>query len=329
MGRASDGARVRQGGLPPTGKWTGSPTGGVKAPEPIVLPDVATRFAHTAARLEALAASHPMPKWLGFMAKLAQAQNAAASHIVLSQRPDVASIAQAVEHRIPPIAAETHERDLTWRAGLAALLDNLDTARLPARLGATACQLRSTDAPAIDAFADDFLRSGISAEDAAKGLFVAAALQVYFTRVAATMPLDRLRLLPQRGLCPCCGSTSVAGVVTATGHTPGARYLYCSLCSTAWNHVRAVCITCEGSGKLELESIEGFDDCARAETCGDCQSYSKVLYQAKNMQVDAYADDLATLGLDVLVAEAGWSRHAPNPLVLVGIAGFMEEGKCG
>jgi FdhE protein len=34
--------------------------------------------------------------------------------------------------------------------------------------------------------------------------------------------------------------------------------------------------------------------------------------------VDPFADDLATLALDILVAEAGWSRHAPNPLLLVG-----------
>jgi len=29
-------------------------------------------------------------------------------------------------------------------------------------------------------------------------------------------------------------------------------------------------------------------------------------------------DDLASLGLDVLVAEAGFAHHAPNPLLLVG-----------
>jgi FdhE protein len=42
-----------------------------------------------------------------------------------------------------------------------------------------------------------------------------------------------------------------------------------------------------------------------------------MLYQARDVNVDPYADDLATLGLDVLVAEAGWSRHAPNPMLLV------------
>ena len=46
-----------------------------------------------------------------------------------------------------------------------------------------------------------------------------------------------------------------------------------------------------------------------------------MLYQAKDMKVDPFADDLATLGLDLLVGEAGWSRHAPNPLLLMGPRG--------
>ena len=41
-------------------------------------------------------------------------------------------------------------------------------------------------------------------------------------------------------------------------------------------------------------------------------------YQAKDIQVDPFADDFATLGLEVMIGEAGWSRHAPNPLLLVG-----------
>ena len=35
------------------------------------------------------------------------------------------------------------------------------------------------------------------------------------------------------------------------------------------------------------------------------------------MNVDPVADDLATLALDVLVTEAGWARHAANPLLMM------------
>jgi FdhE protein len=43
-----------------------------------------------------------------------------------------------------------------------------------------------------------------------------------------------------------------------------------------------------------------------------------MIYQKQDMKADPFADDLASLGLDMLVGEAGWSRHAPNPLLLVG-----------
>jgi FdhE protein len=69
---------------------------------------------------------------------------------------------------------------------------------------------------------------------------------------------------------------------------------------------------------VALQRIEGDPGAVKAETCDDCHTYAKMLYQARDMQVDPFADDLATLGLDVLVAGAGWSRHAPNPLLLVG-----------
>ncbi len=157
-----------------------------------------------------------------------------------------------------------------------------------------------------------------SSADVGVLLYVAATLQVYFTRLAGDLPVSSLRLLPQRGLCPCCGSTPVSGVVTASGQTPGTRYLYCSLCATAWNYVRAVCITCGQSRSLALEGIDGDAGAVKAETCNDCNSYAKMFYQAKDMQVDPFADDLATLGLDLMVAEAGWARHAPNPLLLIG-----------
>lgn len=71
-------------------------------------------------------------------------------------------------------------------------------------------------------------------------------------------------------------------------------------------------------GGLALHAIDGSGGAVKAETCDACRGYAKMLYQASDMQVDPIADDLASLGLDLLVSEAGWSRHAPNPLVLSG-----------
>jgi len=309
---------VKQGYVAPQGKWTGNPSGGVKAPDALILPDPGRRFSDTAARLETLASGHPMGDWLRFMAKLAQAQ-----HVAVATRPppiglERSVVEQAVDARMPPLAADGHRRDPAWRDGLAVLLDHFDNGPTPPQVQAVVAQLRARDAIAIEQLADEFLHGDVEAADAGPVLYIAAALQVYFTRMAANLPASALRLLPQRGLCPSCGSTPSAGLVTATGQTPGARYLYCSLCSTAWNHVRTVCITCGESRTVSLEGIEGDAGIVKAETCNDCHTYAKMIYQAKDTKADPFADDLASLGLDVLVAEAGWSRHAPNPLLLVG-----------
>jgi FdhE protein len=219
---------------------------------------------------------------------------------------------------MPPLAADGHRRDPAWRDGLAILLDDFSKGEMPAPARAIIANLRDREAGALEALADEFLHGAVASAEAGATLYVAAALQVYFTLLALDLPASSLRLLPQRGLCPCCGSTPVSGLVTASGQTPGARYLYCSLCATAWNHARAVCITCGESRSLSLKGIEGDSGAVKAETCDECHTYAKMLYQARDMKVDPFADDLATLGLDILTAEAGWARHAPNPLLLIG-----------
>jgi FdhE protein len=313
---------VRQGEVAPTRSWIGNPQGGVTAPDPLILPDPARRFAATAARLQALSDGHPMADWLRFMAGLARAQHDAVATLAPLAGPDADLVRQAVEARLPPLAADGHRRDPLWRESFTVLLDSSDNGcfggAIPAEARTVMQSLRTRGTAAVEMLADDFLSGGVAPADMGAALYVVAALQVYFTCLAGQLSAADLRLLLERGLCPSCGSLPVSGVVTASGPTPGTRYLHCSLCSTAWNHVRAVCITCGKSGAVSLMGIEGDSGAVKAEACGDCHSYAKMLYQPQDMQVDPVADDLATLGLDVLVAEAGWSRHAPNPLLLVG-----------
>jgi FdhE protein len=308
---------VRQGEVAATGKWEGT-LGGVKTPDPIVLPDPATRFANTAVRLEALAAGHPMQDWLLFMSRLAQAQNVAATTLPSPDALDQAVVEQVVAAGLPPLAADGHRRQPGWRAAFAVLRNHLDPAALPAPANAAIAGLCTADADALERLADSFLHGRLAASDAASALFVTTALQVYFVRMAAALPVASLRLLEQRGLCPCCGSTPSAGLVTATGQSPGTRYLYCSLCATGWTHVRATCITCGESKSLALEGIEGDNGLVKAETCNECHTYAKMIYQKQDTRADPFADDLASLGLDLLVGEAGWARHAPNPFLLGG-----------
>lgn len=309
---------MKQAGAPPEGKWTGPQHAGVRSPDPIVLADPARRFAATAKRLQQLADGHPMQAWLQFMAMLSQAQHEVATTLAPAAELSAAWVTQAVEARLPLLAADGHRRDASWRAGLMLLLERIDSKGLPPAAVHAIEQLQRSDAAALDELADHFLRGELDAAEVGAVVFVAAALQVYFTGSAARLRAEDLRLLEERALCPCCGSPSVSGVITATGVTPGTRYLYCSMCSTAWNHMRAVCVTCGGTRKLFLQGIEDDPGIVKAETCAECHTYAKVLYQLKDTQVDPYADDLASLGLDILVTEAGFARHAPNPLLLVG-----------
>ena len=71
---------MRQGGAPPTGKWIGSPLGGVKAPDALILPNPTTRFAaHGGPARGLVAPGIRWQEWLRFMAELARAQHAAAT----------------------------------------------------------------------------------------------------------------------------------------------------------------------------------------------------------------------------------------------------------
>ena len=308
-------AIVKQAAAPPDAKWTGPVHPGVKAPEPIRLPNPATRFVATAQRLKQLAINHPLNPWLEFLSALSLAQHAAVTS-VSHEAVNISMMRMSVDARMPPLAADGHTRALCWRDGLDLLLDGIDKATLPEATRVAVEQLRTLPAELREALADRFLRGTLEADEVAHAVLVAAALQVYFTGLSARLPVSELRLLEERGLCPSCGSPPVVSVITATGVIPGSRYLHCSLCSTAWNHMRATCVTCRGTRKLSLTSIEGDSGLVKAETCGECHTYSKIFYQAQDTGIDPYADDLASLGLDILVAEEGFARHAPNPFLL-------------
>jgi FdhE protein len=56
----------------------------------------------------------------------------------------------------------------------------------------------------------------------------------------------------------------------------------------------------------------------KAEACAACKTYVKIMNREKDPQVDPFADDLATLSLDVLMAEEGYQRLGFNPLLIPG-----------
>jgi FdhE protein len=83
-----------------------------------------------------------------------------------------------------------------------------------------------------------------------------------------------------------------------------------------WNVVRAKCVLCSATGGISYDTIEGKPDTVKAETCDSCGAYVKILYQVSDHVLEPLVDDVATLGLDILMAEGGWKRGGQNPFLL-------------
>ena len=81
--------------------------------------------------------------------------------------------------------------------------------------------------------------------------------------------------------------------------------------------MRAQCTNCGHSKELDYWAIDNDNDNAaiKAESCGDCHSYLKVVYQEKDPYVEPVADDLASLFLDIEMEEKAFSRSGLNPFM--------------
>jgi FdhE protein len=158
--------------------------------------------------------------------------------------------------------------------------------------------------------------------DLARAPFVGAALQAYFTQLAAAERTAEYATAPEQdselATCPMCGSPPVAAVILGTERL---RYLVCSLCATEWHHTRAQCFLCHSAEATSYYSVEGASKGVGAEACDSCKAYLKVFDQQDVPFAEAVADDAATLVLDLLLGERGYRRAGVNLLAPAGEAG--------
>ncbi len=153
--------------------------------------------------------------------------------------------------------------------------------------------------------------------------FLGAALQVAWSHWLLGLEEGAVVETESRTLCPACGSPPMAGMIRQGGKETGLRYLSCSLCACEWHYVRIKCSHCEESKHLAYLSLEHDGQPAekavlRAETCPSCQGYLKQFYLEFDRHADALADDLASLALDMRLAEDGYLRRSPNLLLAPG-----------
>jgi FdhE protein len=303
----------------------------------IRLPDRRHLFSRRAARLRELASGAAIGDYLQFVAALVDAQHeamgrlspppaSAAARRDAAAPPDAAGLASPSGRRLPPLHPSIWPRAPDWRHTLESICEAMAAQRFPPAVGATIAAIRGATPEWIEAQADAVLATLLQGVDIAAAPFVMAALQVHWGAASAGLAADEIKALDIPGLCPLCGTLPVASLVCANSPYQGYRYLHCALCATEWHMVRVQCSQCGASGKSigyhSMERAAADGDAAaqdipatRAETCEQCRGYRKILYQEKDPGVEPVADDLASLGLDLLLGREGYHRASGNPLL--------------
>lgn len=279
-----------------------------------VLPDPAALFLTRSKRLATLAAGHELGPYLSFLAQLTRAQHDTQAALPPASLPAFDRIAQALEHGMPPLARALLEPDGSAQAALEELLRRVAGADVPPQTAAAIGALQAAGGDVRRQIMAAALKDA-PADDIAQRVLVAAGLQVHFARIAALLDADDLKPVAD-GVCPVCGSPPMTSSVVGWPKAHNTRFCTCSLCATMWNVVRVKCVLCSTTAGIGYHTVEGKPDGVKAESCDSCQAYVKILYQVNDPALEPLADDVATLGLDMLMAEEGWRRAGHNPFLL-------------
>lgn len=279
-------------------------------------------FRVRAVRLRQLANGHPLAGYLLLVAALCDAQQQVLDNPPALPGPALDALARSREHGMPPIAFEALVRTDGWLAALDALLEHL-AAPANAAVAEALRQLQAADSGQRKAWGVGLLSGQFNLLPAAIAPFVGAALQVAFSHWLLALPEGAIAETDAKVLCPACGSPPVGGMLRHRGKYNGLRYLACSLCSCEWHYVRLKCSHCQESKhltylSLERAGVKGEQAPIRAEVCPNCQGYLKQCYLEFDAEAEAQADDLASLDLDMRLAEEGYLRRAPNLLLAPG-----------
>lgn len=280
-----------------------------------VLPDPSELFLGRARRLSALAPGHKLGPYLDFLAQLATAQHAILSDLPSVALPPAAHIAQSLAHGMPPFSRARMEPDDTMLASIDLLAACLDSASLPPETSAIVKKLRSGLPARGHQLITSALKDEACGESMAERVLVLAGLQMHFARLAALLDAKDLKPVANTA-CPSCGSTPMASTIVGWPRAYNTRYCTCGLCGTMWNVIRATCVLCGVTDGVSFRSVEGLPDTVKAETCNTCRGYVKVVYQVDDSGLEALSDDIATVGLDMLLAEESWKRGGHNPFLL-------------
>jgi FdhE protein len=279
------------------------------------LPDPRAMFADRGQRLRALAEGHALRSYLHFLAALSDVQHQLQAGLPDPRLPSADALLRARQHCMPPLDRASFTPDGAVDVVWDRLIGMADGIMMPDAARLALARVKSATAADQAAMMSAVLSNAIPVEALADHVFVAAALQIHFARLAAR--LDAGALVPVGdGACPACGSPPVSSMVVGWGGAQNARFCACSICGTLWNYPRVRCTLCGATKGIAYQEIAGGPATVKAETCESCRGYVKILHQHKEPLLDPIADDVATLALDLLVRDLGYRRGAINPFLL-------------
>ena len=281
----------------------------VRLPEPLQL------FSTRAARFRYLAEGHDLRPYLLFLAGISDAQDRAQRDLPTPDLPEPDALKRARAFGMPAFDRARFAPDPVFELTLERVLALAEGIDMPEAAAAALARLRTAGPPARADMVRSVLAYAIPMETLAEHLYAAAALQVHFARLAAR--LDAKALVPVGdAACPVCGGPPATSMVVGWQGAHGTRYCGCGLCGTLWNYVRIKCTLCASTAGISYQEIDGGAGTVKAEICKNCNGYVKVLHQHLDPAVDVIADDVASLGLDLLVRETGFRRGGVNPFLV-------------
>lgn len=291
------------------------PIGEFAEPSFVRLPEPVTLFHTRAERFRALAAGHTLAPYLTFLAGLTTIQKRLAASLCLPDRPLTVQLRGALGDVHAPVERTRFTVDDSVVAVGDALLAALTEVAMPDATTDAVARLKATGPAAKRAAFHGVLEEPAPSEALAEHVLLSAALQVVFGAIAANFAAERLQPVAD-GACPVCASPPLASVLVGWPGARGTRYCTCGLCGTFWNYVRIKCTLCGSAQGIAYHGIDGDAGTIKAESCESCRRYVKILHQHKDPVLEPLADDVGSLGLDLLMRETGFSRGGVNPFLL-------------
>lgn len=301
-----------------TGKpeLTPDPTviGDVSSPPFVRLPEPSTLFTGRAARLRQLAELSSLKPYLVFVAALTDAQDLLQAELPSATAPDPDAISRAREFGMPLLDRDKAADDDSLGVVFDRLFAEAAKIEMPQDAATAIANAASASRPQRRAMIDAIFAASLPPAAIAEHIYVWAGLQLHLSRLASALDPKVARPVAD-GVCPICGGLPSSSMVVGWAGAHGARFCACSLCNSQWHYVRIKCTCCGSTKGIGYKEVDGGDGVIKAETCDECQSWTKIIYQQKSSAAEPVADDVGSLGIDILMRAEPYHRGGFSPLL--------------